>query len=406
MRLYDKLNSFYSKDFINGLGWNFIGQIVVRLSNLLTTIIVARKLAVNDFGYFSYFIGIYAFLVSTTSLSTRISNNRFTALNSASNSDLIPFTSSVLLSFSVCVILAILTLFTDLNFGVEQSVYFMFLGILGVCSEVFSLGIYGILEGRVLYTIVNLFSMFGAVTRLMVISKLSDCAELKSLMMAYSTISILILIVLLIVYTRISKHIIFEEISINLIKEALLLLKTTPPILFSAVIPGVFLTLVLSSAIASSPKEVALFNISYQLRGFAIYLPLVMINMYQSFSNSIENFEKKLLVTSNYLTFGSILLLFIGSFYLNVVYGNSYFKSGFILRTLLPFIFVSVFNEISRQNWIKNKKNSKLYIIPIVSYLTGYLFFLSLEGFVYVKLCLFVISSDIVYWLLSRVRFV
>ena len=52
------LLSLFSKEFFSSAGWNLIGQIVVRASNFLITIIVARNIGVTDYAFYSYFIGI------------------------------------------------------------------------------------------------------------------------------------------------------------------------------------------------------------------------------------------------------------------------------------------------------------------------------------------------------------
>ena len=302
------------------------------------------------------------------------------------------------------IVLLSLSLFINVDFGVEQDFFFKLLIITGISSEVFSLGAYGILEGKAKYKILNIYFLSFAVARLTLISILSFYMELKPLLLAHILISIILGIVLMISFSSSVLKSICVYNFIKSLKSSISLIKSTPPIVISTFVPGAILVTVLSLSLEQAPEDVALFNISYQLRGLGVYLPLVAVNMFQTFNSRIENFEKKLIKVSLLFSIMIVVAMFIFSFFLTYVYGDEYYESGMILRILLPFVILNVRNEIYRQTWVKNLKSINLYFIPTTAYTLGYMAFITINAPVFLKLCIFVGCSELIYMVLSRLR--
>ncbi len=402
--VYKRIVNSFSLEFLIGIGWNLSGQVVTRIANMLTAIIVARNVSLSEFAFYSYFIGVYAFLVTSSSLAIRISNNRYTANNGLMQKEIIPLIASFLLAlFSFLLVVSISTLYHP-NIGIKIDSTFIGIIALGISSEVFFLGIYGILEGKIMYATVNKFTLMMSICRLIVISLLSHSYGIKILMIFHSLTSIFMLVTVLSYY--IWKHNLNWEINSNSIfyftKQSFQIIKSAPPIFISSLVPGLFLTVVLTHGVASDPEDVGQFNVSYQLRNLSIYVPLVVVNMYQSFSSLIVNFENKLRNLSMGIVFMATCVLFVVSFVITNIYGIQYERSGVLLRILLPFTFLSVHNEISRQSWIKNSNSRKLILLPLVSYSLGYFTFMIVETPVMSKLVIFIAITEVIFFILKK----
>jgi O-antigen/teichoic acid export membrane protein len=403
MDVFKRIADSFSVEFLTGIGWNLSGQVVTRIDNMLTAVIVARNVSLSEFAFYSYFIGVYAFLVTSSSLAIRISNNRYTANNSLMHKEIIPLIASFLLAlFSFLLVISIATLYHP-KIGVKLDSTFIGIIALGISSEVLFLGIYGILEGKIMYAIVNKFTLMMSICRLIIISLLSHSFGIKVLMTFHGLISIFMLITVLFYFIWI--HNINWEIKRTLFfaKQSFQIIKSAPPIFISSLVPGLFLTAVLTHGVANDPEDVGQFNISYQLRNLSIYVPLVVVNMYQSFSLRIVNFEKKLRKLSMGIVFLAICVLFVLSYVITNIYGIQYERSGLLLRVLLPITFLSVHNEISRQSWIKNSNSQKLLLIPLASYSLGYLIFMLVTASMMLKLVLFVAITEVIYFALKKV---
>lgn len=404
--VYKRIVNSFSLEFLNGIGWNLSGQVVTRIANMLTAVIVARNVSLSEFAFYSYFVGVYAFLVTSSSLAIRISNNRYTANNDLMKKEIIPLIASFLLAlFSFLLVVSISTLYHP-NIGIKIDSTFIGIIALGISSEVFFLGIYGILEGKIMYAIVNKFTLMMSICRFIVISLLSHSYGIKTLMIFHGLTSIFMLVTVLSYF--IWKHNLNWEINNNSIfyftKQSFQIIKSAPPIFISSLVPGLFLTAVLTHGVASDPEDVGQFNISYQLRNLSIYVPLVVVNMYQSFSSRIVNFENKLRNLSMGIVFMATCVLFVVSFVITNIYGIQYERSGVILRILLPFTFLSVHNEISRQSWIKNSNSRKLLLLPLISYSLGYLTFTIVETAMMSKLVIFVAITELIFFILKKLN--
>lgn len=400
--VYKRIVNSFSLEFLNGIGWNLSGQVVTRIANLLTAVIVARNVSLSEFAFYSYFIGVYAFLVTSSSLAIRISNNRFTANNGLMQKEIIPLIASFLLAlFSFLLVVSISTLYHP-NIGIKIDSTFIGIIALGISSEVFFLGIYGILEGKIMYAIVNKFTLMMSIGRLIVISLLSYSYGIKILMIFHGLTSIFMLVTVLSYF--IWKYNLNWEINsiVSFTKQSFQIIKSAPPIFISSLVPGLFLTAVLTHGVASDPEDVGQFNISYQLRSLSIYVPLVVVNMYQSFSSRIVNFENKLRSLSMGIVFMASCVLFVVSFVITNIYGIQYERSGVLLRILLPFTFLSVHNEISRQSWIKNSNSRKLLLLPFISYSLAYLTFMIVETAVMSKLVIFIAIAEVIFFILKK----
>lgn len=404
--VYKRIVNSFSLEFLNGIGWNLSGQVVTRIANMLTAVIVARNVSLSEFAFYSYFVGVYAFLVTSSSLAIRISNNRYTANNDLMQKGIIPLIASFLLAlFSFLLVVSISTLYHP-NIGIKIDSTFIGIIALGISSEVFFLGIYGILEGKIMYATVNKFTLMMSICRFIVISLLSHSYGIKTLMIFHGLTSIFMLVTVLSYF--IWKHNLNWEINNNSIfyftKQSFQIIKSAPPIFISSLVPGLFLTAVLTHGVASDPEDVGQFNISYQLRNLSIYVPLVVVNMYQSFSSRIVNFENKLRNLSMGIVFMATCVLFVVSFVITNIYGIQYERSGVILRILLPFTFLSVHNEISRQSWIKNSNSRKLILLPLISYSLGYFTFTIVETSVMSKLVIFVAITELIFFILKKLN--
>ena len=404
--VYKRIVNSFSLEFLNGIGWNLSGQVVTRIANMLTAVIVARNVSLSEFAFYSYFVGVYAFLVTSSSLAIRISNNRYTANNDLMQKEIIPLIASFLLAlFSFLLVVSISTLYHP-NIGIKIDSTFIGIIALGISSEVFFLGIYGILEGKIMYATVNKFTLMMSICRFIVISLLSHSYGIKTLMIFHGLTSIFMLVTVLSYF--IWKHNLNWEINNNSIfyftKQSFQIIKSAPPIFISSLVPGLFLTAVLTHGVASDPEDVGQFNISYQLRNLSIYVPLVVVNMYQSFSSRIVNFENKLRNLSMGIVFMATCVLFVVSFVITNIYGVQYERSGVILRILLPFTFLSVHNEISRQSWIKNSNSRKLLVLPLISYSLGYFTFKIVETSVMSKLVIFVAITELIFFILKKLN--
>ena len=402
--VYKRIVNSFSLEFLNGIGWNLSGQVVTRIANMLTAIIVARNVSLSEFAFYSYFIGVYAFLVTSSSLAIRISNNRYTANNGLMQKEIIPLIASFLLAlFSFLLVVSISTLYHP-NIGIKIDSTFIGIIALGISSEVFFLGIYGILEGKIMYGTVNKFTLMMSTCRLIVISLLSHSYGIKILMIFHGLTSIFMLVAVLSYF--IWKHNLNWEINSNSIfyftKQSFQIIKSAPPIFISSLVPGLFLTAVLTHGVASDPEDVGQFNVSYQLRNLSVYVPLVVVNMYQSFSSRIVNFENKLRNISMGIVFIATCVLFVVSFVITNIYGIQYERGGVLLRILLPFTFLSVHNEISRQSWIKNSNSRKLILVPLVSYSLGYFTFVIVETPVMLKLVIFIAITEVIFFILKK----
>lgn len=402
--VYNRLVKSFSGEFLNGIGWNLSGQVVTRLANMLTAVIVARNISLSEFAFYSYFVGVYAFLVTSSSLGIRISNNRYISNNNLMHKEKISLIASFLLAFfSFFLVISITTLYHP-NIGIKLDSTFIGIIALGISSEVFFLGIYGILEGKIMYAIVNKFTLMTSLCRLIVIALLSQSFGIKVLMTFYGLISIFTLITVLSYF--IWKYNINWEIQriVSFAKPSFQIIKSAPPVFISTLVPGLFLTAVLTHGVANDPEDVGQFNISYQLRNLSIYVPLVVVNMYQSFSVRIVNFESKLRKLSMAIVFIAVCVLFMLSYVITNIYGVQYEGSGLLLRLLLPITFLSVYNEISRQSWIKNSNSRKLILIPLVSFSLAYLSFMIISAPMMIKLVLFVAISEVIFVILKNFR--
>ena len=74
--ILEKNLSILGPKFINGFKWNLLGQIIVRLTTLVSGIILARMLLADDFGKYSFFCGFLVFISGLLSLSIRETNSR------------------------------------------------------------------------------------------------------------------------------------------------------------------------------------------------------------------------------------------------------------------------------------------------------------------------------------------
>lgn len=406
-----------SNEFLGGLKWNSIGQILIRSINLFGAIILARLLKPEFFGLYSYVTGIIIFLSGLFSFSIRKSTSRNISYSIGKGNKVntlkLTFAFLALILGFIGILIYIVALKANIldklrDFYPTES---YLIGLVIFC-EIIVVMIYGILEGEKKFRELNLLAISSALLKIIFAVIFVYLWERNYALFGWIFGGILSYItVILYSFKKIfelKENLNFINNKSEIVRELIIQLKFAIPLSTVALSTLIYYwasqTYILNNY-ASGQTSIAYYNVANQLRSIGLYLPMIFINLSQPFlskyigeqNNSKFEFMDKAYIRGILLTGIVFTCIFYGlSEYVDVFYGNDFQDASITLKILSIGIFFNLYSSYSQQKFIAKGFTLKLmkFILPtaIVSY---FIFRLILKFYdPYIAIALSVVSFE------------
>ena len=362
-------SNFFDLHFIFAVKWSFLGQIFSRLTNLISTILLARIMLPSTYGKYIYLVGTIIFFSQVFSLSARSTSIRNISYYFSEKIKLrryifITILNSVFFSVSGLILLSSILIFNSTNLiSVEYSNTILFPFLLILVFEIMYLTLLGIMEGFQLFKDINIITIFASLLKFVIPYFMFLSFGLEGAFFGYLISSGLIFVT-----TSLYSYKILKQKNISLLglkyfdckEEIKLFFKFSVPSFFQAItlllLVWIIQTIILSDANVGK-SELALYNVANQWKGFMVYLPAILINATQSFFSKYvglgENEKTNtLFIKSRKLViwFSLIIGLFFYFFSEKIIslFGSGYQSADILLILfIIPSIFVSL-NNLNR----------------------------------------------------------
>lgn len=368
----EKINIFYNKEILGAIKWSFIGQILTRLINLLSVIILARLMLPEKYGTYTYLIGTLVFFSQLVSLSIRTTSTRNIAflLNNDKKSCekyiKITLFAGIFLSVIGIILIGILIAnFSESNIIKYYSTNLLLFTSLAIFSELFYGLILGILGGIKLFRIINLITIASNFAKFIFTLIFYKLFDIEGAIIGWVSTSIIISLIGIVVLQ-------IELIKNNLLiwthkiseskKEFLLFIKISVPISIEAsliLISTWYIQTLILNDIKLGKTQLAIYNVAYQWKSIAIYVPAILINLLQPFLSNYHGegdknkFNKLINITQKIVFIASIIITLILSVLSGLImklFGNGFEDAKNVLIILIiPSIFIgpsSLYREI------------------------------------------------------------
>lgn len=373
-KLINKAKFSYNKDVLIAIKWSFIGQILTRLTNLISAIILARLMLPEKFGAYTYLIGTLVFFSQLISLSIRTTSTRNIAflLNADKESCEKYIKVSLLAGFYLSILgiisISILVLnFSDSNILNYYSTNLLLFTSLAIFSELFYGLILGVLGGLKLFKIINLITISSNFGKFIFSIVFYIFFDIEGAIIGWVGTSIIVaLFGTLLLHLELIK----EKFSIwnhkltETKKEFLLFIKISIPISIEAsfiLISTWYIQTLILNDITQGKTQLAIYNVAYQWKSLAIYVPAILINLLQPFLSNYHGdgdkneFNKLINITQKVVFISSVLislLLIISSGIIIKMFGNGFEEAKKILIILIiPSIFIGL-SSLYRETFI------------------------------------------------------
>ncbi|WP_143883985.1 oligosaccharide flippase family protein [Chryseobacterium binzhouense] len=370
----DKIKLFYSREILSAFKWSFIGQIFTRLINLIAVIILARLMLPEKYGAYTYLIGTLAFFSQVVALSIRTTSTRNVAfllgydkLSCEKYIKLTVIIGLILSTVGFMIICILIVLFSGASALSYYSIPLLISAALGIFSELFYGLILGVLGGLNAFKIINVITIWSNFAKFIATIIFYLLFDLEGAVLSWVGISI---IIALIAFSNLSKKLSQESLQIyrhslkSIKKEFLLFTKISVPISIEAsfiLISTWYIQTLVLNVPEDGKSQLAMYNVAYQWKSLAIYLPAILINLLQpflsnfhssgnksEFNNIIKNTEKIVFAGSTVITIALILF----SPLITKLFGKGFEQSNKILIILvIPCIFIGL-SSLYRETFI------------------------------------------------------
>lgn len=393
--ILEKNLSILGPKFINGFKWNLLGQIIVRLITLVSGIILARMLLADDFGKYSFFCGFLVFISGLLSLSIRETNSRNISYyiqdkKKVDDIIIINICLSFLLGLFGSISLYIICLKFDFIPSELYNNYIILLGSLCVLSEILIVNSYGTLEGFKLFKAVNKLSIIIIILKITSAITLAYFFGYNGGLLGWFLSSW--------IGALISNFTLFKIIKKRKIKITLEQFKRSKSTIIELINFSIPASLIALSSLLlfwisqtiilkfeKGPSEIGLFNIAFQWKNIALYLPVIITNMSQPFFSEYQGRKDagKSMVLSSLLGkivfISSVLIaltVFCLSFFIENIYGFEYEKASVLLQIMLIGVVFSNLSELKKNIlfskglvWVAAKVNLCTAVISFLLFL-------------------------------------
>ncbi len=286
--------------------WSFIGQVLSRFINLISTIVLARIMLPEGYGKYIYIIGTLIFFSQLMSLSIKSTTTRNVAFLINTDKEKVQkyiFISLLLGLFfaftGYIILLLVVMLFQNNIIVIEYTVIILSIAFSAIISEITTATILGILEGVKSFKSINLSTIFISILKFIFSYLGFMFYGIEGAIIGWIIASF---IGLYIFYTHLNQTLKINNIILsgNRISEC----KEELKLFFNFSIPssietGIILfsmwliqTFILEYGDIGK-KEIAMFNIASQWKYLIIYLPAILINMLQSFLSEFNAKDEK-----------------------------------------------------------------------------------------------------------------
>ena len=410
--------------------WSFIGQVLSRFINLISTIVLARIMLPEGYGKYIYIIGTLIFFSQLMSLSIKSTTTRNVAFLINTDKEKVQkyiFISLLLGLFfaftGYIILLLVVMLFQNKIIVIEYTVIILSIAFSAIISEITTATILGILEGVKSFKSINLSTIFISILKFIFSYLGFMFYGIEGAIIGWIIASF---IGLYIFYTHLNQTLKINNIILsgNRISEC----KEELKLFFNFSIPssietGIILfsmwliqTFILEYGDIGK-KEIAMFNIASQWKYLIIYLPAILINMLQSFLSEFnakdekENAEDLFKKTKKVIILVSVILcllfILIAKWVISF-YGENYADAYFVLIILiLPITFTNI-SALNRQYLMSQGKVWYITINNLLASLSVIAIFLILINYFSLSLSLsFAIAVGIrevlifiIYWII------
>ena len=410
--------------------WSFIGQVLSRFINLISTIVLARIMLPEGYGKYIYIIGTLIFFSQLMSLSIKSTTTRNVAFLINTDKEKVQkyiFISLLLGLFfaftGYIILLLVVMLFQNNIIVIEYTVIILSIAFSAIISEITTATILGILEGVKSFKSINLSTIFISILKFIFSYLGFMFYGIEGAIIGWIIASF---IGLYIFYTHLNQTLKINNIILsgNRISEC----KEELKLFFNFSIPssietGIILfsmwliqTFILEYGDIGK-KEIAMFNIASQWKYLIIYLPAILINMLQSFLSEFnakdekENAEDLFKKTKKVIILVSVILcllfILIAKWVISF-YGENYADAYFVLIILiLPITFTNI-SALNRQYLMSQGKVWYITINNLLASLSVIAIFLILINYFSLSLSLsFAIAVGIrevlifiIYWII------
>lgn len=374
IKFINKVKSSFDKDVLSAIKWSFIGQILTRMINLISAIILARLMLPEKFGAYTYILGTLVFFSQLISLSIRTTSTRNIAflLNADKESceKYIKVTLFAGFYLSIVGIISVIILvlnFKDSNIINYYSTNLLIFTSLAIFSELFYGLILGILGGLKLFKVINLITISSNFGKFIFGIVFYIFFDINGAIIGWVGVSILVALFGMLL---LHQELINEKFSIwnykltETKKEFLLFIKISIPISIEAsfiLISTWYIQTLILNDLIQGKTQLAIYNVAYQWKSLAIYFPAILINLLQPFLSNYHGkgdkneFDRLINITQKVVFISSVLitfLLIISSELIIKMFGNGFEEARTILIILIiPSIFIGL-SSLYRETFI------------------------------------------------------
>lgn len=420
-KLKDKVDS----KIFSAAKWSFIGQVTMRLFNLLSTIVLARLLLPEQYGKYVYLIGTLAFLVQLIGFSIRSSSVRNVAFlysKEKRQCEKYIYTSLFVgfgFSFIGILILYGITMISDTNLIVrEYGQSIIYISILAIFSEIFYGLTLGVLEGLKLFKSVNVLTILVTIFKFMfpIIGIYLYGVNGAILGWLLGSFAGIFFVIYYLNNGLKNQGLSIRGINIKDCKSEIYLFGSFSVPSTIEVVVLMFAIWYIQTDILSygdeGKKEIAVFNIAKQWKTLAIYLPAIFINMLQSFfsgyygegnTSKVESLYKNTKKLVNILSILLTVFFLLASDYIIAIFGKGYSEASLVLKILVLPVFLININSLNRHFLLSHGKVWFITlnnIIASIAMITSY--FILLKSYdLSIAFAISVIISQVLIFLLN-----
>jgi O-antigen/teichoic acid export membrane protein len=384
------LKKIFDSEKQDAIKWSLIGQLSSRGINILSTIVLARLMNTNSYGQYMYIIGSLMFFTNLVGLSIRTTSTRNVAyLFSRDKVEFQKYVVSTLILGNILGFVGFFILFlfakrygsSDILNNLDH--FTIILCCITVWAEILFGFCLGILAGLKLFPILNKLTILSVLSKF-ISSIIGYVLYGLSASILFWTLSSVVFSIITLFYLK--KNIIQYFVDgvnysyAQLKPQIKLFLKITVPISLEALF---LMTTIwtIQTIIIQEPnigkKNIGIFNIAYQWKNIALYLPAILINMLQPFFSSSKNTSsfigneilfkdtrKLIFIISIIISF----VLFAFSFLLPGLYGSEYSSSSLILQILIISTSLVGLSNLTREYFISK---GHVWAVALANFIMG-----------------------------------